>query len=126
MWKITEFKNENLQVKILFVYWIELNLIMKGARFEKDEVNIKKRKNRNCLSHIFILAICKIVLKYSAVWCNDTYALCVRYDGRFSLNRYAALRTLLHDSVLFILYTIITRGCITESYTWLRMFAILL
>lgn len=45
----------------------------------------------------------------------------------FSLNRYAALRTLLHDSVLFILYTIITRRCITEScYTWLRMFAVLL
>ena len=37
---------------------------------------------------------------------------------RFSLNRYAALRTLLHDSLLFILYTIITRRCITgKLYT---------
>lgn len=53
MWKITEFKNENLQVKILFVYWIELNLIMKGARFEKDEVNIKeKEKQKLFIAHL--------------------------------------------------------------------------
>ena len=55
------------------------------------------------------------VISFTGIGFGATTLMLYAFDTtqrRFSLNRYAALRTLLHDSLLFILYTIITRRCI--------------